>query len=184
MSQRFPLRDLPKYEALIALAQLYPALDITSVETSCAFLCTATDVYSVFDTHFANYGLSMGKFTVLMLLLHSGPGGLTPSDCADLAGVTRATVTGLLDGLAREGWIERKPHPGDRRRLIIALTDYGMTQIDQVLPSYFTMVAKMMQVLSEDERKQLKTLLEKLKDGASTLLATDKMDGSTCIGTP
>lgn len=175
MTQRFTLRDPPKYEALLALARLYPALDITAVETCCAFLRTATSVYNVLDNHFADYGLSMGKFTLLMLLFSADSQGLTPSDCADLAGVTRATVTGLLDGLVREGWVERKPHPDDRRRLIVVLTTQGSTLLDQMLPHHFQLTTELLQALNEDEKAQLQALLEKLRAGtlAFTQLKTE-----------
>ncbi|MEO0533788.1 MAG: MarR family transcriptional regulator [Cyanobacteria bacterium P01_A01_bin.123] len=166
VSQRFTLKDPPKYEALLALARRYPELDIAAVETCCAFLRTATSVYTVLDNHFADHELSMGKFTLLMLLFSSETGGLTPSDCADLAGITRATVTGLLDGLTREGWVERKTHPDDRRRLIIVLTAQGTTLLDQMLPRHFRLTTDLLQALSEDEKVQFQTLLQKLRDGA------------------
>jgi DNA-binding MarR family transcriptional regulator len=35
------------------------------------------------------------------------PGGLAPHELAKRAGVTRATVTGLLDGLERDGFLSR-----------------------------------------------------------------------------
>ena len=46
------------------------------------------------------FGLSVGRFSLLMILHRYSESELTPSDLAQRAGVTRATVTGLLDGLA------------------------------------------------------------------------------------
>lgn len=163
------LKDLPKYEALLSLAQRCPELDITSVETCLVFLRTATDVYGVLDVHFAQYDLSMGKFTLLMLLVHAEKKWLTPSECAERAGVTRGTVTGLLDGLEREGWIRRCPCPDDRRRLYVSLTDEGCQRLDQILPRHFAIIAQLLVELTATEREQLQSLLQKLRRGALAL---------------
>lgn len=117
----FTSRVNPDDRALMKLANQFPDLDVPSVKTCLAFLHTTAEVYEALDTHFARYGLSMGKFTVLMQLLQAGKQGLTPSKCAERAGVTRGTITGLLDGLEREGWVRRQPHTVDRRMLTIQL---------------------------------------------------------------
>ncbi|NEQ31240.1 MAG: MarR family transcriptional regulator [Leptolyngbya sp. SIO4C5] len=163
------LKDLPKYEALLTLAQRYPELNITSVETCLTFLRTATDVYGVLDVHFDQYDLSMGKFTLLMLLVHAEKEWLTPSECAERAGVTRGTVTGLLDGLEREGWIQRCPCPEDRRRLYVSLTTAGEQRLDQILPRHFALIAQMLSELTTAEMKLLQSLLQKLRRGAQKL---------------
>lgn len=172
----FTLRDLPKYKTLLELAALHPELDITSVETCLTFLRTTTDVYRVLDAHFANYDLSMGKFTILMLLYKAGKGltpeCLTPSECAEMAGVTRGTITGLLDGLEREGWIERQPHSEDRRRLIVVLTQAGQQLLDKMLPNHFSLITTMMAQLTESEKEVLKSLLVKLRTGAIATAGT------------
>ncbi|MDJ0703225.1 MAG: MarR family transcriptional regulator [Leptolyngbyaceae cyanobacterium MO_188.B28] len=177
----FTLRDLPKYKTLLELAALHPELDIASVETCLTFLRTTTDVYRVLDAHFARYDLSMGKFTILMLLYKAGHGltpsdCLTPSECAEMAGVTRGTITGLLDGLEREGWIERQPHSADRRRLIVVLTDAGQQLLDKMLPNHFNLISSMMAQLTEAEKEVLKSLLVKLRAGAIATAETLKTD--------
>jgi hypothetical protein len=59
------------------LAQQYSELDIPSVETCLAFLQATADVQVALETHFSRYGLSMGKFTLLMQLYQTGEAGLT-----------------------------------------------------------------------------------------------------------
>lgn len=161
----FTLRDLPKYEALLELARQYPNLNITAVETSLLFLRTAADVYGVMNAHFAGYELSMGRFMVVMLL-HCSPEGLTPSECADRAGVTRGTITGLLDGLERDRLIQRSPHPCDRRCTTVCLTDKGWTLLDDMLPQHFELTERLLSRLDTSEQRQLFELLQKLMDGA------------------
>ncbi|MEB3268922.1 MAG: MarR family transcriptional regulator [Leptolyngbya sp.] len=160
------LRDLPKYEALLALAQRYPDLKITAVEACLMFLRTATDFYGVMDQHFGRHGLSTGKFMVLMLLKCAGETGLTPSECADRAGVTRGTMTGLLEGLAREGLIQRQTHPQDRRCTLVHLSDRGYGLLDGMLPEHFQTISALLSPLSVTEQKTLFSLLEKQRAGA------------------
>lgn len=165
----FTSRSLPNDKALLNLASRYPDLNMVSVKTCLAFLNTTADVYEALDAHFARYGLSMGKFTVLMQLLQAGEQGLTPSECAERAGVTRGTITGLLDGLEREGWVRRQPHPVDRRMLTVQLTPKGQQLLDQMLPDHFCRTTSLMANLTEAEKKTLIELLAKLRAGTPAM---------------
>lgn len=152
------------------LAQRYSELDVASVEACLAFLRATVDVQVALETHFARYGLSMGKFTLLMQLLQANEQGLTPSECAERSGVTRATITGLLDGLERDGLVERQPCPNDRRMLSVHLTDKGHTLMAQMLPNHFCRTTGLMAHLNNDEKKTLIQLLQKLQAGTSAML--------------
>ena len=173
----FILRDLPKYEALLALADRYPELEVPAVESCLTFLSTSADLHRGLDEHFAQHNLSMGKFTLLMLLYKADRDltpeeFLTPSDCATMAGVTKGTITGLLDGLERQNWIERRPHSADGRRTIIALTESGRSRLEAFLPHHFRLISQMTTHLSESEMETLQSLLLKLRTG--TLEATER----------
>ena len=62
-----------------------------------------------------SFGLSEGRFIVLFLL-DSVPRGVAPNKLAEQAGVTPATMTGLIDGLERDNLVNRQADPDDRRR--------------------------------------------------------------------
>ncbi|MGL5806721.1 MAG: MarR family winged helix-turn-helix transcriptional regulator [Xenococcaceae cyanobacterium] len=155
---------------LAELAERYPELDIASVETCLAFLQTTADVYRALEVHFARYHLSMGKFTLLMQLLQAGRGGLAPSQCADRSGVTRATITGLLDGLEKDGLVERKPYLNDKRRLYVQLTEKGRHLLNKILPDHFCRTTNLMANLSETDKQTLIGLLAKLRAGVPAML--------------
>lgn len=159
------LHSFPDRQLLLTLADRYSELDVASVETCLAFLNTMADVQAAFEKHFLRYGLSLGKFTLVMQLFNADDRGLTPSECADRAGVTRATITGLLDGLERSGWIVRKPHEHDRRRLTVHLTEKGRHSVDQMLPDHFCRTTKSMANLSDREKQTLIELLSKVRAG-------------------
>jgi len=154
--------------ALQTLAQRFSTLDVASVETCLAFLRATADVQIALDTHFARYGLSMGKFTLLMQLLQVD--GLMPSECAERSGVTRATITGLLDGLERDRLLERRRDPGDRRIVRIYLTTEGRTLLDTMLPDHFCRTAGLMEHLTSSDKESLIQLLQKLQAGTPAML--------------
>jgi DNA-binding MarR family transcriptional regulator len=164
------LRPFADRQAILDFAQRYPELDIASVEACLAFLQATTDVYQALDVHFARYGLSRGKFTLLMQLFVADEQGLTPSECAERAGVTRATITGLLDGLERDGWVKREPYSADRRMLSLHLTDKGRQLLSQMLPDHFCRTTGLMANLTDSEKKTLIDLLNKVRAGTSAML--------------
>jgi DNA-binding MarR family transcriptional regulator len=155
---------------LECLAQSYPELDIPSVETCLAFLQVTADVQTALESHFNRYGLSMGKFTLLMQLYQAGPAGLTPSACATRTRVSRATITGLLDGLERAGLVMRHPSSRDRRSLGVCLTETGQQLMQQMLPDHFCRTTELMAHLSHTEKQTLVKLLQKLRAGTSAML--------------
>lgn len=166
-------------QAIASLAQRFPELDETAVETCLAFLHATTEVYAALNIHFARYGLSMGKFTLLMQLFRAYPDGLTPSECAERTSVTRATITGLLDGLERDGLINRQPHPCDRRMLQILLTAKGHELLTNMLPDHFCRTTGLTAHLSTAEKMMLVELLAKLRAGSSAMADPNFSKNST-----
>lgn len=164
------LRPFVDKQTILNFAKRYPELDIASIETCLAFLHTTADVYQALDVHFARYGLSRGKFTLLMQLYLADEKGLTPSECAERADVTKATITGLLDGLERDGLVRRLPDVTDRRMLRLQLTDKGRDLLSQMLPDHFCRTTDLMANLTDSEKKTLIKLLNKVRTGTSAML--------------
>ena len=125
------LKDLPKYDTLI----------------------------ENLDACLARHDLLQGRWWVLILLMREQNLTASPSVLADKAGVTRATMTGLLDSLERAELIERIPNPDDRRMLNVRLTEKGQQRLDEVMPDYYSRVARVMEELSEDHRQLLMEML-------------------------
>lgn len=113
------------------------------------------------STLLAPYNLSEGRF-VLLFLLDAATEGLAPNVLAEKAGVTRATVTGLLNGLERELLIERQTDASDRRALRIRLTHKGKQITKKVFDQHSRWIAGLFGNLSISERIQLGMLLEKV----------------------
>jgi DNA-binding MarR family transcriptional regulator len=48
-------------------------------------------------------------------------------------GVTRQSFSQLVDSLVTRGYVTRDPHPDDRRRMVLALTERGRVAADAVM---------------------------------------------------
>lgn len=81
---------------------------------------------------FAPFNISFSQYRILIYLQQRHE-GVQPSVIADDLVLLRQTVTNLLDGMAQRGWIERHPHPQDRRRLLIRLLPDGKKLAKQLL---------------------------------------------------
>lgn len=109
----------------------------------------------------APYRLSEGRF-VLLFLLHGQADGLSPHELAERAGVTRATITGLLDGLERDGFIARRPGLEDRRRIAVALTDTGRKTAHALFDEHAEWIATLFAGFTAEERNVLNGLLQRI----------------------
>ena len=164
------LRDLPKYEAIEQRAKRYPDIDPGAVVSYLVLLRVAQDVMDVTDEFLADHSMSHGRFSVLMLLNRDPEKPESPSELAAKAGVTRATMTGLLDGLERERLVNRLPDREDRRMLLVELTPKGRKILDGMLPDYYRLIAKIMSHLAKDQKKVLIGLLEKINSSLAAFL--------------
>lgn len=150
-----------KYLALIQEAQRRKMPDVEGIRLCFQTLSLATAIDRDCAMLLAPHGLSEGRF-VLLFLLDAAPDGLAPNILAERAGVTRATVTGLLDGLEREQLIERHADANDRRALCIRLTRQGKRVAKTVFEQHGRWIAGLYGNLSAPERKQLAALLDKV----------------------
>jgi DNA-binding MarR family transcriptional regulator len=150
------------------MASRYPEIDILSIETCLTFMDTSTAFYHSVDSNHAQHNLSRGRFVLLMQLIETSEEGLFPSEFAERAGVTRASVTSLLDGLERDGLVTRQPHAIDRRMIVVQITEKGRELMNKVLPQHFAWIKAWMDNLSYGEKQVFLELLTKLRLGIPT----------------
>lgn len=110
----------------------------------------------------SRHGLSEALFTAL-LAVNTHP-GITPGKLADQILVTRATVTGLLDGLAKRGLLERTADPSDRRSQTLQATTAGARLVDELSTIYATWMEQLTTGITEQQRTLTLQLLKTLQD--------------------
>jgi DNA-binding MarR family transcriptional regulator len=151
----------PRYQQLLEEFRQIMHTDKTSViETYLLFLQVAGESFNDRQAFFDRFALSEGKVGVLTLLKASGLS--TPSELAEALGVTPGTMTGLLAGLERSGFIRRQEHPTDGRKAAIALAPGTPTLIDQILSKRFRQIEALLASFTQEEQEQLRWLLVKL----------------------
>ncbi len=82
------------------------------------------------DQRAAQFGVTRAKWAVLSKLERSE--GLKQAELAELLDVQPITLTRLLDGLATNGLIERRPDPDDRRVNRLFLTPAARPLLDSL----------------------------------------------------
>jgi len=159
------LKNVPRYERLLEAAKQCPEMDPSACEVFINLLRTGDEVFRLMHAHYHGHSISQGRFVVLIMLFDELAGcssAHTPAELAEQAGVTRATMTGLIDTLERDGLVHREPDLADRRRLSVSLTKKGDTFIKALLPVHFRRITELMSPLNENERKTLVRLLNKI----------------------
>lgn len=156
-----------KYDAGMKLASRLEDQDNTAVAAALDVLQTADALRMSLHERFFRGNISEGRFTVLTLLLTAKDWCLTPSQLASASGVTRATMTGLIDGLEKEEFVERRASRSDRRKITVRLTSSGRELLLDLAPGYFEILANAGQCLANGKQKNLSSLLGKLREAAS-----------------
>jgi DNA-binding MarR family transcriptional regulator len=88
-------------------------------------------------------------------------GSLGPVEVGRRLGVTSAASTGIVDRLESRGHVHRAPHPDDRRRTEVSITDSGRSEVLGYLMPMFRSLAQLDAELSEDERAVVDRYLAK-----------------------
>ncbi|HZJ52634.1 MAG TPA: MarR family transcriptional regulator [Myxococcaceae bacterium] len=153
----------PRFEKIEQLARGVPGLDRDAISACVPLLYFHREFDAALEQHSQAYGLSRGRWQVLMALYKASEDGLTPADLADLTGVTRAAMTGLVDGLVESGHVTRGDAGEDRRTYRVRLTPRGTDFLASVLPDHLRRMQDLMQVFTPAERDQFVSLIEKLR---------------------
>lgn len=146
------LKELPSTQSLEKFLMRYPETDIQAILDFAIMLRAASDISDALDKLLAKHALLQGRWWVLVLLLRQPDVTSSPSELADKAGVTKATMTGFIDGLEREGLVSRLMDTVDRRKFMIRLTTAGQQKLDEVIPDYCNKVRALMTTLNTEER--------------------------------
>jgi DNA-binding MarR family transcriptional regulator len=108
------------------------------------------------------FGLSEGRFQILVRLHHAPAGRVTMGDLAEMLDVTPRTVTGLVDNLERDGLVKRVAARDDRRSVYAELTDQGRERITALWREIAGIQSALTHGLSETELVQLRHLCLRL----------------------
>jgi long-chain acyl-CoA synthetase len=106
-------------------------------------------------------GLSMPQFISLRALRH---GPLSAGELAQRFGVSRPTITRMVDGLVKKGLVERHAGAEDRRIALTSLTVQGRAMLEATEDTATRSMADLLATLPPERLSRLEGALNDLVD--------------------
>jgi DNA-binding MarR family transcriptional regulator len=107
-------------------------------------------------------GLSHARLSALSVVVFRGP--LTLGELAAAEGVRSATMSGIVNGLERDGLVRRRPHGTDRRAVQVDATASGRRLLERARARRIALVASKLDDLSQAELGVLDRAAELLEE--------------------
>jgi DNA-binding MarR family transcriptional regulator len=117
----------------------------------------------------APFGLNAGTYNYLAMLYAAKNRTLTQNDIRKLVHTTHSTVAQVVSALERDGFVKRKPNPGDARSVIVTLTRKGIATVRKALPAHHLAINTRLKELSKPQQRTLLALLESVRSGFDEL---------------
>lgn len=123
----------------------------------------AAIVNDAMEHTYAQHGISRADFDVLATLRRSGePFQLSPGALSSALMLTTGGMTGRLNRLEGAGLVTRSADLGDRRGLVVTLSDRGRELIDTAVVSGVESLQELLADIPVGQRSQLSDLLRDL----------------------
>ncbi len=114
-------------------------------------------------------GISATDLDALEHLEADGP--LTQRALGDRLSLTSGAVTMLVDRLEHAGWVHRRPHPGDRRYVLIELSPHAAASEPEGLAAYHCDIRTLAGRVPAGQREIIGAFLAAAADAAAAAAA-------------
>lgn len=111
------------------------------------------------DSRLKEHGVTISQWTILAVLWKHE--GIAQVEIQQHLAIEGSTVTGIIQRMIREGLIQRKVDPEDRRVQRVYLTDKGRALEEKLVIEAMTVNQQALQGLSEDEQAFFMRLLKR-----------------------
>lgn len=151
----------------------FPGADPLATECYANLIRTGDMLIGLHDRQTSDdYGLS-ATARMALAVIEGAHEPLEPSVIAERLIITSGSMTSMLDTLERRGLVRRMPHPEDRRKLLVDVTDGAKAILDELLPSLHHRERKLMEAaLTKDEQRRLLEIVAKVQDIAREMADT------------
>lgn len=160
----FRFAHIPDYQRLCGLTKKIPELNPDDLWTMMLLRGVADEFAALLKESLDRYEMSEGRLRVLGHLLDRDR-PVSHSDLAQASGVTKGTVTGLINGLERDGLVRRVACPCDRRVSYIELTREGEQALKRILPGHLARMSEIVRTISTEDQRTLVKILETMRSG-------------------
>jgi DNA-binding MarR family transcriptional regulator len=129
-------------------------LSTTDALAQASFLIQAT-----LERRAAERGFSLIQTRLLGVLRDREP---TINQLAELLGLDKSSVSGLVDRAEKRGLVTRRPSPTDRRSVQVVLSEAGTRHIAEVAAGFTRDLTELLEPLAAEDRRTLTTLLSRV----------------------
>jgi MarR family transcriptional regulator, negative regulator of the multidrug operon emrRAB len=137
--------------------------NLNSAHLGLIMLWLGDNILDMVDIDLAAFDITESKLDLLLLLsLHADQELVTPSSLADRLGIRRSSVTALLIWLEKRNLIVREPYAKDGRMTHVRISAEGSTLVNQILPTFWSTCASLVDELDKEEQAVFQKVLVKL----------------------
>lgn len=105
-----------------------------------SYIETTADLSSALEADLAGTGLTLGDYQVLVFLSEADGRSMRMCDLAANLQLSPSGLTRRLDGLVRNGFVDRLPSQADRRVMLAVLTEGGAAKLAEAYPVHLASV--------------------------------------------
>lgn len=130
-----------------------------TVATFRRLLRTTLSMKRALGALFAEAGLTGAQFHTLVRIPDEG---IPLTRLAARSWADPGNASGVVDRLERDGLVERRAAPHDRRVVLVHATPAGRALVSRLWPEYVSGIHRIMEPLNAEEQAHLNELLERL----------------------
>lgn len=116
-----------------------------------------------YDKFYKTFKLTKVQFRTMYLIFLKGEDGLTISELSEGLNIKKPTATNLVYRMESNGLVKRISKEGDRRSVVLSLTENGEEIINRVLPSDEEFKLSILDFLTEDDKENLGKLMNAIE---------------------
>ena len=129
------------------------------------YILTAHDLAAALEADIAPHGITMGDYEVLVWLSEAEANRMRMCDLAQALQLSPSGLTRRLDGMVRNGWVERASCANDRRVMYANLTTVGRQKMESAAPTHVASVRRhVLEPLGDDGVAQLGEVFGRIRE--------------------
>ena len=126
----------------MATTSAYRPLDTHEQVAWRTFVETVDDLTRAIEDDLQPHDITLGDYQVFVFLSEAEGRRMRMVDLATALHLSPSGLTRRLDGLCREGYVERVPSSQDRRVMLAVLTDSGFAKLTEAYPTHLASVRR------------------------------------------
>jgi len=112
------------------------------------------------ETYAERFGISVTEWRVIAILGRFS--GISATEVAQKSAMDKVAVSRAVHRLIEQDRVARRSNADDRRAKHLYLSDKGQAVFDAIAPAALAYERQLLEILSDEERRQLNGLLDRL----------------------